>query len=159
MTANVAIRAMAAEEIELCAGFMSSSEPWLTLGRTRNDALRLLADETRERYVALNGETLAGFIVLNMNGSLVGYIQTVCVAPERRGESIGTALVAFAEERIFRDHPNVFMCVSSFNIEARKLYARLGYQEIGEIKDFLVPGHSEFLLRKTRGSIGTYQRR
>lgn len=145
-------------EIETCAQFMSGSEPWLTLARTHADAVRLLADTSRERYVALDADQLVGFIVLNMHGSLVGYIQTVCVAPEKRGQSIGTALVRFAEERIFREHPNVFMCVSSFNSGARKLYAHLGYHEIGEIKNFLVPGHSEFLLRKTRGSISTYLR-
>lgn len=143
-------------EIAACADFMTGSEPWLTLGRTHADAVRLLTDATRERYVAVDADTLVGFIVLNMHGALVGYIQTVCVAPDRRGHAIGTALVQFAETRIFRDHPNVFLCVSSFNSGAQKLYARLGYDVIGEIPDFLVPGHSEFLMRKTRGPISTY---
>ncbi|HYX26131.1 MAG TPA: GNAT family N-acetyltransferase, partial [Thermoanaerobaculia bacterium] len=100
---------------------------------------------------------LAGFLILNLQGAFVGYIQTVCVAPELRGTGVGTALVGFAEDRIFREHPNVFLCVSSFNERARQLYERLGYKLVGELTDYLVPGHSELLLRKARGPISTWQ--
>lgn len=58
-----------------------------------------------------------------------------------------------AEERILRDVPNVFVCVSSFNTEARRLYLRLGYEPVGELKDYIVAGHSELLLRKTTGPV------
>jgi RimJ/RimL family protein N-acetyltransferase len=58
--------------------------------------------------------------------------------------------MGFAEERIFRETPNVFLLVSSFNHRARALYQRLGYEPIGELKDFIVPGHSELLMRKVR---------
>lgn len=50
------------------------------------------------------------------------------------------------------DHPNVFLCVSSFNPDARRPYQRLGYEYIGELKDFIVTGHSELIYRKTRGA-------
>ncbi len=60
-------------------------------------------------------------------------------------------MIAFAEERIFQNHPNVFLCVSSFNPDARRLYERLGYEYIGELKDFIVAGHSELIYRKTLG--------
>jgi ribosomal protein S18 acetylase RimI-like enzyme len=43
--------------------------------------------------------------------------------------------------------------VSSFNPRARELYERLGYEFIGELKDYLVRGHSELLMRKTIGPI------
>jgi hypothetical protein len=67
---------------------------------------------------------------------------------------VGSALLAFAEERIFREHPNVFICVSDFNPGARRLYERLGYRLVGELADYVVAGHSELLLRKTRGPLG-----
>jgi [ribosomal protein S18]-alanine N-acetyltransferase len=53
--------------------------------------------------------------------------------------------------RIFQESPNVFMCVSTFNPDARRLYERLGYTAVGELSDYLVPGHGEVLLRKSRG--------
>ena len=57
----------------------------------------------------------------------------------------------WAEKRIFRDSPNAFICVSSFNPGARRLYERRGFQLVGTLKQFVVAGHDEFLLRKNRG--------
>ena len=115
-----------------------------------------MTDPVKEVYVAYVGaETaaVAGFLILNMTGAFVGYIQTVCVAPEWRGRGLGALLISFAEERIFRETPNVFMCVSSFNTDAQRLYERLGYQRVGELTDYIVAGHSEILLRKTIGPL------
>jgi len=141
------------EEAEACARMMAATEPWITLRRGYDPCLRVVLDETRERYVAHEGDRLAGLLILNLKGAFVGYVQTVCAAPEYRGQGVGTALVAFAEERIFRDHRNVFICVSDFNHGARRLYERLGYQLVGELVDYVVAGHSELLLRKTRGPL------
>jgi len=44
---------------------------------------------------------------------------------------------------------NVFICVSSFNPGAQRLYENLGYQVVGAMSDFVIAGESEFLLRKT----------
>jgi ribosomal-protein-alanine N-acetyltransferase len=118
---------------------MAGTEPWITLRRDYEACLRVVRDETRERYVAHERERLAGLLILNLRGAFVGYIQTVCAAPECRGRGVGTALVAFAEERIFREHRNAFICVSD----------RL----VGELTDYVVAGHSELLLRKTRGPL------
>ena len=140
-------------EAEICARMMSCSEPWLTLGRDYAASLGLLRDERRERYVAWKSEQIAGFLVLNMAGAFVGYIQIVCVAEDQRGKGLGTRLLKFAEDRILRDSPNVFICVSDFNVAARRLYERLGYLEVGELSDYLVAGHAEILLRKSIGPI------
>lgn len=144
-------------EMEACAALMAASEPWLTLGRGYEASLRFLRDPRREKYAAYAGERFAGFLVLNLQGAFVGYLQTICVAPDRRGRGVGAALVAFAEARIFREHPNVFLCVSSFNPAARRLYERLGYTTVGELTDFVVAGHSELLMRKSRGPLDGYQ--
>ncbi|MBC7791638.1 MAG: GNAT family N-acetyltransferase [Anaerolineae bacterium] len=138
---------------------MVTSDPWLTLGRTREAALVLLRDSTREISVAVdpNSDALMGFVIVLMRGAFVGYIQTVAVAAEYRGRGIGSMLIAHAESRIFSDSPNVFLCVSSFNHSARALYERLGYEEVGELRDYVVRGYSEFLLRKTRGPLNEYR--
>jgi ribosomal protein S18 acetylase RimI-like enzyme len=66
--------------------------------------------------------------------------------------------MVFAEERIFSDNPNAFICVSSFNKGARRLYKRLGYEVVGKLKDYIIPGHSEFLLRKTTGPLTEFKK-
>jgi ribosomal protein S18 acetylase RimI-like enzyme len=144
---------------EACARLMAASDPWVTLGRSYAASLALLENSTRELYVAERSGRFAGFIVINMHGPFNGYIQTVCVTPEERGHGLGTALVGWAEERIFRDSPNVFLCVSSFNQDALRLYERLGYEVVGELRDFLVRGHAEILMRKTSGPWTEYRER
>jgi ribosomal-protein-alanine N-acetyltransferase len=140
-------------EARTCAKLMAESEPWLTLGRSYESALTLLRDPTREVYVAHDQRGIAGFLILCMVGAFVGYIQSVAVQPDRRGQGLGTQLIAFAERRILAEYPNVFMCVSSFNTEAHRLYQRLGYQIVGELTDYIVHGQSEILLRKTVGPL------
>ena len=145
-------RSMDASEHLACAWLMAASEPWLTLGRTVEAAFAGLQNPLKEVYVATHDSSLLGFLILDLQGPFPGYIQTVCVAAEARNGGLGTRLLEFAEARIFRDSPNVFMCVSSFNAGARRLYARLGYEEVGVLRQYIVPEHGEILLRKSRGS-------
>jgi ribosomal-protein-alanine N-acetyltransferase len=135
------------------AKVMAESEPWATLGTGYERSLNLLSNATRERYLARVAGEPAGFLMISMQGAFVGYIQLLGVAPEFRSRGVGKALIEFAEQRIFRETPNVFICVSDFNREAQGFYAKMGYQRIGELKDFIIPGHAEILLRKTIGPI------
>ena len=152
MGIEVTIRRLAgAEKADECARLMAGTDPWVTLGRGYDSSLRIIEDPSREVYVAEDEAGLAGFIILCMVGAFIGYIQTVLVAPDRQGKGIGSQLVAFAEDRIFTESPNAFLCVSSFNAGARRLYERLGYQYVGELTDYVVRGHSELLFRKTKG--------
>jgi ribosomal protein S18 acetylase RimI-like enzyme len=141
------------QDAEACARLMASSEPWLTLGRSYESSLAIVADPTRETYVARDGGQLLGFLIICMTGAFVGYIQTICIHPQHRGRGLGSRMVEFAERRILSEVPNVFMCVSSFNHAARRLYERLGYQVVGELTDYIVAGYSEILLRKSTGPL------
>ena len=136
-----------------CAEMMASSDPWRRLGRSLEESYSLLRDPSREVYIALDpsGDAeprVVGFTILIMQGAFVGYIQSVAVHEDCRGRGIGTALIEFAERRILRETPNVFICASSFNPAARRLYERLGYQVVGELTDYIVRGHSEILPAK-----------
>ncbi len=86
---------------------MVRSEPWVTLKPSRDEAHRIFATPTKECYVAWHAEARVGFLVLDMGGSLPGYIQSVCVVAELRGRGIGTRLIRFAEGRILGDANNV----------------------------------------------------
>ena len=132
---------------------MCTTEPWLTLGRTLEQSLRVVTDPDNESYVATSDGSVVGFVVLVMRGAFVGYIKSVAVREDWRAHGLGRRLVGFAEERIFRESPNVFLCVSSFNPRARALYERLGYHVVGELTDYIIRGHSEWLLRKSRGPL------
>ena len=145
------------EEIEICARMMANLEPWITLRRDYQASVETLSVPSKEVYLALMEAEIAGFTILNLQGGFIGYVQTLCVAPDWRNKGIGSELMAFAEQRIFKETPNVFICVSTFNPKALKLYRRLGYEIIGEIKDYIIPGHSEILLRKTISPLSEFK--
>jgi ribosomal protein S18 acetylase RimI-like enzyme len=145
-------------EAEACARLMSTSEPWLTLGRDYAASLKLFTDPKRESYVATQDGEVLGFVLLNMRGAFVGYIQSVCVAPEARNQGLGSRLITHAETRIFRETPNAFICASSFNPNARRLYERLGYQVVGTLTDYILPGYDEVLLRKSIAPLSEFKR-
>jgi len=131
---------------------MVTSEPWLTLRLSRETAIAVLTDPVKEVHAIRDVSGVAGFVVIDMHGLLRGYVQILCVRADCRGLGVGSALLRWAEERIFRDSPNVFICVSSFNPGARRLYERLGFELVGTLRELLVPGHDELLLRKTKGT-------
>ncbi len=154
MEPQLAVRPLATpDEHEWCAGLMAASEPWLTLELGAAALRRTLARPGSESYLALLGPRRAGCLVLDLQGALVGYVRAICVAPQLRGQGWGARLLAFAEARVFRESPNVFLCVSSFNAGARRFYERQGYEAVGELRDYLVAGLGEVLMRKTRGPI------
>lgn len=132
---------------------MVNSDPWKRLGSPYAGLLRMLLDPERETYLILVEEEIAGFVVLQMKGAFVGYIQSIGVFPQWQGQGKGSQLLQFAEERVFAETPNLFLCVSSFNEGAQRFYARLGYERVGELRDYVVAGYSEILLRKSIGPL------
>jgi ribosomal protein S18 acetylase RimI-like enzyme len=128
------------------------------LRRGYEDSLRIVSDPSREVHVAWGRAERLGFAVLSMKGAFVGYLQAICVAPEARGRGVGSWLMAFVEERVFRESPNFFLCVSSFNPDARRLYEHLGFEVVGTLRDYIVRGHDEILMRKTKGPLDEFRR-
>ena len=144
-------------EARFCAEFIVASGPWLTLGLGFEQAMERLTSPNREIFVATADGQIVGVLILFLDGTLKGYIQLIAVHPDWRSRGIGAQMIAWAEERIFKLSPNVFLCVSSFNERAQQLYQRLGYERVGELKDFVVNGYSEYLMRKTRGPLFGYK--
>ncbi len=147
------------DDARACADIMASTDPWITYGRTRENTFVTVSNPQAESYAAVtpDGE-IVGVVVIALRVPLIkGYICGLAVKPAHRNRGIGTQLLQHAEARIFRESPNVFLCVTSFNTDAQRLYARLGYRKIGEITDFAIPGAHEHLLRKTLGPQSTFK--
>ena len=139
------------KDIAWCAKLMADNEPWITLQRSYEDSIRLLSDPISEIYLLQHNSQPVGFVVIKMKGSFTGYIQILGLTEGIRGQGVGEATIRYIEELIFRSGPNVFICASSFNLRAQKLYHRLGYETVGILKDYIIKGHDEVLMRKTRG--------
>lgn len=147
---NLAIKRLdSIPEIEKCAQITSESEPWKILNITFEDSYKTLSNPLYETYVLYDEELICGFVTIEMDGVFSGYIKRLAIRNDLQNRSYGKMLMNFAERRIFAEKPNVFLCVSSFNKKAIMFYKRLGYKKVGVLKNFLVKGHSEYLLRKT----------
>ena len=110
----------------------------------------------KEIYIGQIEDQVTGFVILQVCGTFKGYIQTIFVDEKFRRRGIGTQMLSFCERRILEISPNIFICVSSFNTRAAKLYYEQGYKLVGELTDFLRVGFSELLLRKSVGPILDY---
>jgi ribosomal protein S18 acetylase RimI-like enzyme len=139
------------KNIAVCARMMSVTDPWITLGMNYEQCLKAFEGGCKEIYVVETNKVIAGFVIIQTCGTFSGYIQTICIAEGYRGKGFGKKLLQFCEEKILKFSPNVFICVSSFNKGAIKLYYEFGFKLIGELDNFVKDGFTELLLRKTVG--------
>ena len=56
--------------------------------------------------------------------------------------------MAHAEGVLFAQTADIFLLVSDFNAAAQAFYRRLGYEQVGAIPGYVVPGISELIFRK-----------
>ena len=149
-------RLTSAADLRAAARLMAASDPWLSLGLSYAHCLKTLKVPFRKTYAARAGNRIAGLVTITMYGTFKGYIQSLFVADGFRGGGIGAELMDYAEKLIFSSSPNVFLCVSSFNKDAIRFYKRLGYKKTGLLKDFVVKGSDELLMRKTIGPLQVF---
>jgi GNAT superfamily N-acetyltransferase len=148
-----AIRPYRPEDRTAVIAMLAGSDPWKTLGYTDADweALFDALPAGREGFVIEAGGAVAGFALLRPQFLMGDYLELLVIAPSVRGNGLGSALLKHVERVVFARRGNLFVCVSDFNTTARQFYQTHGYQEIGPMPDFLIPGSAEILLRKTTG--------
>ncbi len=153
MNGEIEIRLWQGEaEAEAAARLMSNTEPWIRLGSKFENTIKSVKNPEAEVYVAVVDGTVAGVILLGLRLPLIkGYIAGLAVHKDYRNRGVGAKLLGFAEERIFKISPNVFLTVSSFNDGAQRFYKRLGYEQVGLLKEYGIEGADELLMRKTKG--------
>jgi len=151
-------RFLSVNERDAAAWLMMSTDPWKTFGRTYENCLDAVTNPLKEAYGAFMDGEFLGLLVIDLTGPLKGYIQAVCVQESMRGQGLGGRLIRFAEDRIFSVSPNCFLCFSDFNDTVRAVYESLGYEQVGILKEYMIPGHDEVLMRKTTGPVMTFTR-
>jgi ribosomal protein S18 acetylase RimI-like enzyme len=144
-------------DFEVCALMMSVTDPWITLDMNYDQCLKAFEGGFREIYILGFHNEIAGFVIIQVTGTFAGYIQTICIDKDYRNKGYGKKLLRFCEERILKISPNIFICVSSFNKGAIKLYYDFGFKLVGELENFVKDGFSELLLRKTVGQRVNYR--
>jgi len=139
------------KDFAVCARMMSATDPWITLQMDYGQCLKAFEGDYKEIYIIEYENNIAGFIILQVAGTFSGYIQTICIDEAFRGKGLGKILLRYTENRVLKFSPNLFICVSSFNKGAIKLYYEFGFKLVGELDNFVKEGFTELLLRKTVG--------
>jgi len=123
---------------------------------SEDKALTMLAKgiSKGEIFVAVDEaarEECLGFIWFILKGAFHSfpYLHIIAVKEVYRGMGIGRKLLHFFEETVFTDSSKVFLVVADFNPEARRLYERLGYRQVGAIPGLYKDGVTEYLMMKT----------
>ncbi len=148
------IRMMQPADRTAVLALLGSSDPWRTLGYSADDWARIFCPipQGRESFVGEIGGIVAAVAVIRQKFLLGDYLELLCVADWARGKGVGRTLLAHVESLVFGRTKNLFACVSDFNSGAREFYRVQGYQEIGPMPNFLIPGSAEILIRKTAGA-------
>ena len=147
------VRSMTEEDRTNVIALLADSDPWKRLGYQANDWDSYFAPlpHARDSYVVDWNGRVAGIVVVRQKFLLGDYVELLGVSGWARGEGLGGLLLAHVESAVFARTRNLFACVSDFNDQARHFYKKQGYQEIGPMPNFLIPGSAEILLRKTSG--------
>lgn len=144
-------------DFAMCARMMAAADPWLKLGLGYDQCRKAFDGPFKEVFVLKNEAEIMGFVIVQTQGTFKGYIQTICIGTAYRGLGYGTKILEFCEDRILKCSPNIFICVSSFNKDAIRLYTKFGFELVGELRDFVRQGFTELLMRKTVGPIVDYK--
>jgi Acetyltransferases len=106
-----------------------------------------------EIYVALDEQhRCVGFMWYILNGVFHAfpYLHIIAVKEECRSQGIGAKLLEFFEGKCFEHCSKVFLVVADFNPEAKLLYERIGYTQVGTIPNLYREGITEYLMMKSK---------
>jgi [ribosomal protein S18]-alanine N-acetyltransferase len=147
------IRPYSPSDREAVIRMLAGSDPWKRLGYTDVHWERFFnpLPEGRDGFVVEQGGTVVGLALIRQRFLLGDYLELLAIEPAAQGHGLGGKLLTYLESLVFARVNNLFVCVSDFNAAARRFYRRHGYQEIGPMPNFLIPGTAEILLRKTTG--------
>ena len=151
---NIAIKAAEEKHVVTCASILQNSELGTVYFSNEEKTAALLhqAFAQRELFVALDDhEDCLGFMYLMPKGVFGSYpyLHILAVKEECRNLGIGRQMIRYFEENA-SDYASTkcFLTVDDFNPRARKLYESLGYQCVGELKDFYKKGVTSYLMMK-----------
>jgi len=108
-------------------------------------------------FVAEVDKSVAGYICYGHTPLTEGTwdIYWLAVAPGKRGQGMGGALTAFAEERIGESGGRLIIIETSSKPayeKTRHFYLNRGYEIICRIPDFYAPNDDKIILQKTLGA-------
>lgn len=149
--AQVALRDMTPKAAAILGPSLAAIDPWARAGY---DGAKLAAffargEEAAPRYRILCGESLAGAMVVREPWLHGPYLNLIGLLPPFHGAGIGSLTLDWMEARARgAGNRNLWLCVSSYNDAARRLYERHGFRLTARLPDLALDATEELLMRK-----------
>lgn len=151
---DLIVRPMAEADIPLVAAWMPTLPLWQRYGVTVESATRLF-EQSMNQHILLTADipgeaTACGLLRCIRRGAfnLSPYVSALGVQAEFQNRHVGAAMLSRAEQMVAENSTDVFLLTSEFNLDAQRFYQRQGYESIGAIADYIVPGITELIFRK-----------
>jgi ribosomal protein S18 acetylase RimI-like enzyme len=128
-------------------------QPPLRFGRAY--MRRLVSGEDAATWIAEEDGRMAGFAIVEWSGgagAIAAYIQTIEVAPEKRGQGVGGALMRSVEKSAQAAGATViWLHVDAENTGAIRLYEAHGYRREGRKANYYPRGRAALIYTKALG--------
>lgn len=152
---EITIRKGSIDFINDCEDALLNSELGIRYFSKKGSARKALEKgfAKEEIYVALDiNQNCKGFIWFILDGIFHSfpYLHIIAVRQESRNNGIGKKLLQFFEDVCFKDNTKLFLVVADFNPDAKILYEKIGYIEVGTIPSLYREGITEHLMMKLR---------
>lgn len=137
-------------EIAPLAAAMAAIPPWATIGYPVADmeAFFRRADAGTYKFaIDIDGAVLGTVSVRNpfLKGP---YLELLAVLPPAQKRGIGAAVLDWMAREAAGSGRNLWLCVSDFNVNARRFYERNGFAETAVLDDLALDGCTEIFMRR-----------
>ena len=149
--AVVALAPLSPEQADAIAGVFASLDPWRSYGVPEQALCHYFSKDEpgAPRYALMAGSCHVGVVGIRLNWLRGPYLQFLGVVPEFQNVGLGRLVLAWFEEEGRRAcSQNVWVMVSQINTRAISFYERHGFLHTAVLRDIVIDGRNEILMRK-----------
>jgi ribosomal protein S18 acetylase RimI-like enzyme len=125
-------------------------DPWRTMGYRfeKLEDYLVKEDSALHRFAVLSSDETAGIVCMRHPWLMGPFIELLAIHPAFQGRGFGRCIIDWVGMEARPASKNVWTTVSSFNLGAARFYTKMGFSEVGCLKDLVRSGFDEILLRK-----------
>lgn len=151
---NVKIFLASRKDLDDCYLSLKDSklfDEYFGLEKGKNFILQGINKQEVYIYIDEENKNIVGFMRIDEIGMFSKYpfLRLISVKKEYRNKGYGAEMLKHFEYKYKNKVDRIFLCVSSFNDSAKKLYNKLGFVEIGKIDGLYKKGVVEYILMKS----------
>ena len=151
----VNLRPLILADIPILSSMLSGMDLWQGYGMSEGRLAKDLERSLKRSDMVLIAEAKRGKepvgIVWCQAGAAFGrsgFVKLIAVGDKHRRKGVASKLLAEAEGFIADISFDIFLHVSDFNKDARAFFKRHAYEQVGILKDYVIPDVDEHIYRK-----------